>query len=211
MANERVNTPIQTKYAEQLAADLKTNQAEQSTLTTRLHQLKEEEKWLATMLAPMLGDIGCEPTASLSGPAKSVSATRLVHDGSDDASVPRPRAGKVADGEVPVKPAKARKTAATGAAESPKGTLAQLLTAVLSSQPGEPKKLSEICTELEGAYPGRTSSGPIVRGSLERLVTKGVLEKEQRQGTMLYLWPAPEKASAPARKARPVKAAAAST
>ncbi|MFE2850209.1 hypothetical protein ACFXJO_03650 [Streptomyces lavendulae] len=216
MASEPVNTPIQSKYAEQLAADLATNQAEQAMLTARLSQLQAEEKWLTAAMEsmPPVGDAPAPKGAELV-------AAVPVADGVAEAAVPKPRANKKADGAGPAKkdaaapakktaaskktPAKktvaAKKAAATvpavEEAVKPSGpTLGQLLSDLLSLQPGEPQKVSEIRTELEKAHPERAKSDPVVRSALESLVKKGVLEKSTQQGTVFYTWPVPEKAPA---------------
>ncbi|WP_327309736.1 hypothetical protein OG730_41415 (plasmid) [Streptomyces sp. NBC_01298] len=220
MASEPVNTPIQSKYAEQLAADLASNQAEQATLTARLSQLHAEEKWLTAAMEsmPPVGDAPAPTGADLVAAAP-------VAVGVAEAAVPKPRANKKADGAGPAKKTAAKKTAEapakktaaakkapakkTAAAKNAAATvpaveeavkpseptLGQLLSDVLSLQPGEPKKVTEIRTELEAAHPERAKSDPVVRAALEKLATKGVLEKSNQQGTVFYTWP---KASAPA-------------
>ncbi|MFF4102873.1 hypothetical protein [Streptomyces sp. NPDC001903] len=229
MANETVNTPIQTKYTQQLAADLATNQAEQATLTARLNQLQAEEKWLVTTLESLPTTAGSEP-ASPQEAASPASSAVPVGGAVTEVAVPRPRAQKKAGGatsvkkatvkkatvkkaaaktaqakETPAAPAKrptvGKKTAVSAAKETSKAaepTLGLLLTEILSKQPGEPKKVSEIRTELEAAHPQRTTSDPVIRATLEKLVAKGVLEKDNRQRMVLYTWPAPERASASA-------------
>ncbi|MFE4304845.1 hypothetical protein ACFRR6_02015 [Streptomyces sp. NPDC056891] len=219
MASEPVNTPIQSKYAEQLAADLATNQAEQATLTARLSQLQAEEKWLTSAMEsmPPAGDAPAPTSAELV-------AASPVADGVAEAAVPKPRARKQAIGAGPAKTASAKKTSAapakktaaakktpakkTAAAKKAPATvpaveetvkpseptLGQLLSEMLSLQPGEPKKVTEIRTELEAAHPERAKSDPVVRAALEKLAAKGVLEKSNQQGTVFYTWP---KASAP--------------
>ncbi|MCC0100460.1 hypothetical protein K7B10_37965 [Streptomyces flavotricini] len=219
MANEPVNTPIQTKYTQQLTADLSANQAEQTTLTARLNQLQAEEKWLTTALESLQTTDGPEPTRS-QGLASPVSSAVQAEAGADEAAVPKPRAPKKAEGTASVRktiagksaaetaPARkskaSQKTAVNRAKEKAKPaepTLGQLLTQILSKQPGEPKKVSEIRIELEAAHPQRTSSDPAIRAALEKLVTKGVLEKDNRQRIVLYTWPA--QASAPASQTKP--------
>ncbi|MFE2481528.1 hypothetical protein [Streptomyces sp. NPDC059389] len=228
MANEPVDTPIQTKYTQQLTADLSANQAEQANLTTRLNQLQAEEKWLTTALDSLLTDDGSAPAPSqvLASP---VSSTVPAGAGTDEVTVPKPRARKKADGaaatvkavakkpvakkpvakKASAKSAPARKSTAVGktavdpAAEDAKPaepTLGGLLTEILSKQPGEPKKVSEIRIELEAAHPQRTSSDPVIRATLEKLVAKGVLEKDNRQRMVLYTWPAQASAAAPRSK-----------
>ncbi|MFF5505883.1 hypothetical protein [Streptomyces roseolus] len=85
MPDEPVNTSIQAKYTEQLAADLAANQAEQATLTVRLNRLKEEKKWLTTMLDSL-------PAAA----AEPVGDAAPDGTGAEEAAVPQPRAEKPA-------------------------------------------------------------------------------------------------------------------
>ncbi|MFE2547441.1 hypothetical protein ACFXGI_02605 [Streptomyces sp. NPDC059355] len=226
MANEPVNTPIQTKYTQQLAADLSANQDEQATLTTRLNQLQAEEKWLTAALESLHTADESDPTPP-QGLASSADSVVLAGAGAAEAAVPKPRTRKKADGAASVRKAVAKKAAVkTAPARKPTAgkkpavnradenakpaepTLGQLLTEILSKQPGEPKKVSEIRIELEAAHPRRTSSDPVIRATLEKLVTKGVLEKDNRQRMVLYTWPALEQASAPASQTKPEQPAA---
>ncbi|MFE5561610.1 hypothetical protein [Streptomyces sp. NPDC056544] len=232
MANEPVNNPIQTEYAEHLAAALAANQAEQATLSTRLGKLQGEEKWLAAALADTPSVVGPEPTpvpvpAPVPALVRPASSTPPVRDGADAAAVPLPRAEKVAAGAAAVKKATAakkpvaKKTAAKTAVASPakktatakkaavkktavagaektaqaSPTLGRLLSDILSKQPGEPKKVSEIQSELEEAHPERATSVQTIRNALQKLVEKNGLERDNRQGVVLYTWPVPEAAA----------------
>ncbi|MFC8954708.1 hypothetical protein ACFT8P_19040 [Streptomyces sp. NPDC057101] len=261
MANEPVNTSIQNKYAEQLASDLASNQAEQATLTVRLSQLQEEEKWLTKTLESLPTAVEGETAADV----ESVSSTAPVAADTEAAAVPQPRAEKTggtasvrkspakkataakratskapaskkapaakkaptakeapaekapaaekaaveetqgakkaASGKTPAaKKAAVKKATAASAKKTVKSvgpTLGELLKELLAQQPGEPKKVSEIGSELKAAHPERTTSDQVVRNTLERLVVKDGLEKDTRQGVVLYTWPTPE-AHAPA-------------
>ncbi|MFE1874732.1 hypothetical protein ACFW9N_28265 [Streptomyces sp. NPDC059496] len=230
MANEPVNTPIQTEYAEHLAAALAANQAEQATLSTRLGKLQGEEKWLAAALADTPSVVSAEPTLTpvptpVPVSVQPASSTPPVRDGADAAAVPLPRAEKVADAAASAKKAPAprkraaktaaatppektatakkaavKKTAAAGAGKTVQAgpTLGRLLSDILSKQPGEPKKVSEIQSELEEAHPERATSVQTIRNALQRLVEKNGLERDNRQGVVLYTWPVPEATPAPA-------------
>ncbi|MFE8940970.1 hypothetical protein ACFYNX_26235 [Streptomyces sp. NPDC007872] len=206
MASEPVNTLIQTKYAEQLEADLARNQSEQAALTARLAQLRSEEKWLAATLQSM-PSVGPDPASAQDSaePAGIASA-----GGAEAAAVPQPRVRKKAAARkltakkttaAPKKAVAAKKaTPAKKSAPAKKAagpTLGQLLADMLSGQPGEPKKVSEIRIELEAAHPERAKSDPIVRSALDKLASKGVLDKSTQQGTVFYTWPTPENVSAP--------------
>ncbi|MEU2118036.1 hypothetical protein ABZ567_20885 [Streptomyces sp. NPDC016459] len=229
MPDEPISTSIQTKYAEQLAADLATNQSAQATLIGRLNLLKEEEKWLATTLDSLPSSAGESADEGVAADA-----------GTEDVSVPQPRARETTDTAAlkqaptkkttavkrPAKAAPAKKapavvedaevekapvakkaaaartaaqkpvvrktTAAAKKAVKPTGpTLGELLKELLARQPGEPKKVSEISAELKTAHPERATSDQTVRNTLERLVKDG-LEKDTRQGLVLYTWPTAE-------------------
>ncbi|MEU9420178.1 hypothetical protein [Streptomyces sp. NPDC048272] len=227
MANEPVSTPIQNEYTNHLAAALAANQSEQAVLTGRLNKLQGDEKWLAAALADTPQDVGAEPVLS-PAPVQPAASPLPTVDGPDAAAVPLPRAEKPADGAAPakkataaktatakkaaVKPAAApakkttakkaatKKTAAAVAEETAKAepTLGKLLGAILSQQPGEPKKVSEIQSELEAAHPERATSVQTIRNALQRLVEKDELERVSQQGTVFYTWPVPEAAPAPA-------------
>ncbi|MFE9484293.1 hypothetical protein ACFYNM_37655 [Streptomyces spororaveus] len=213
MANEPVNTPIQTAYTDHLAAALAANQAEQASLSTRLNKLQGEEKWLAAALADTPEAVGRE----LSPPEVAQPVASALPVGEDAPAVPLPRAEEA--GEAPAaKATTAKKTAAkkSAAAKKPpvkqgaaggakqaakaEPTLGKLLIAILSKQPGEPKKVSEIQAELDAAHPDRVTTVQTVRNALERLTKTDGLEKDTRQGMVLYTWP--EAAPAPAEEAK---------
>ncbi|MET9622400.1 hypothetical protein ABZZ37_16785 [Streptomyces sp. NPDC006464] len=234
MADEPVNPPIRTKYAEQLAADLAANQTEQATLTARLNQLRQEEKWLAGTLESLPSSEGVQ----VSSPAADQPAGVAVPapDPREEAAVPQPRTERTASSAPPAKkttaskrtaskaaaePAPAKKTGArkTAPAKKPEPaeavakktvksqgpTLGELLAGLLSQQPGEPKKVAEIRAELETAHPRRVTSEQVVRNALTKLVAQGRLEKDNRQGVVLYTWPAASTAPATeAKAAQPV-------
>ncbi|WP_432126629.1 hypothetical protein [Streptomyces sp. bgisy082] len=109
MPNELNSTSIHTRYAEQLAADLAANRAEQASIAVRLEQLQAEEKWLITTL-----DSVPATTAPASGVNEPVEAVQ-------EAAVPQPRETREA---APVKGTAARRTAA-GKAPAAKKTAAK--------------------------------------------------------------------------------------
>ncbi|MFC8172290.1 hypothetical protein [Streptomyces sp. NPDC057325] len=101
MPNELNSTSIHTRYAEQLAADLAGNRAEQASIAARLEQLQAEEKWLITTLDSVPGPIA--PASGVTEPAKAV----------QEAAVPQPRETREA---APARKPAARKPAARKAA-----------------------------------------------------------------------------------------------
>ncbi|MFI5828962.1 hypothetical protein ACIA6C_17225 [Streptomyces sp. NPDC051578] len=82
----------------------------------------------------------------------------------------------------------AEKAAGTGA-EKPARTeeppLRELVHALLVHA-AEPRMVSEVTAELAQAHAGRKASGQVVRNTLEGLVKKGQVEKENRQGSVMY-------------------------
>ncbi len=227
MAKEPINTPIQTEYTEHLAAALAANQAEQATLTARLNKLQGEEKWLAAALADTPRAAGAEPPPGPAQPASStppvgegtyaaaVPLPRMEKPADGAAPAKKATAAKRASAkkttvrrtaETPatktatVKTTAAKKTATAGAKETAQSepTLGKLLSEILSKLPGEPKKVSEIQSELEAAHPDRATSVQTIRNALQRLVEKDRLERDNRQGMVLYTWPVPEATPPPA-------------
>ncbi|MGW7103419.1 hypothetical protein [Streptomyces sp. NPDC054838] len=207
MANEPVTTPIHNLYAQRFAADLETNRKEQADLTAqieelegRLEQLKSDESWLC-------GVQGVLPSAGDPAPPAPTSAGAAT-----TGAVPRPRQAKKSTGgaararkaaqpkkssgtavsateakAVARKPAaKAKQTAeAKGTVRTEEPPLRELVHALLSKA-AEPRMVSEVTAELAQAHPGRAASGQVVRNTLEGLVKKGQVEKEHRQGSVMY-------------------------
>ncbi|MET9110526.1 hypothetical protein [Streptomyces zhihengii] len=226
MANEPVGTSIQTQYTDHLAAALAANQAEQAALTARLNKLQADEKWLAAALADTPQGTGAEPTLSLEPARPALSTPPSVEGTDEAAvPLPRTektavsaagakkatpatknpaakktaaRAGAAPARKAAAKKPAARKTAAAGAGKAAKAepTLGQLLSAILSKQPGEPKKVSEIQSELEATHPKRATSVQTVRNALQKLVEKEEFERASQQGTVFYTWPVSETAPA---------------
>lgn len=99
------------------------------------------------------------------------------------------------------KAAKATKaTKATKAGKTAEPPLRELVLALLVGA-AEPRMVSEVASALVEAHPGRPTSTQVVRNALEALAKKGSIEKEHKQGSVMYTAPrpaAPEPASAPA-------------
>ncbi|MFJ4313741.1 hypothetical protein ACIP46_00400 [Streptomyces lavendulae] len=103
---------------------------------------------------------------------------------------------------------KADKAGRTGRAAEP--PLRELVLALLVGA-AEPRLVSEVASALIEAHPGRPTSTQVVRNALEALAKKGSIEKEHKQGSVMYTAPrpaAPEPAPAPAAEpvAEPVAA-----
>ncbi|MFG2749980.1 hypothetical protein [Streptomyces xanthophaeus] len=89
-------------------------------------------------------------------------------------------------------------TPAAAAAKKDTGTkspqaeppLRELVLALLVGA-AEPRLVSEVSTELAQAHPGRPASTQVVRNTLETLAKKNLIEKEHKQGSVMYSAPRP--------------------
>ncbi|MGW7201706.1 hypothetical protein [Streptomyces chryseus] len=84
------------------------------------------------------------------------------------------------------------KKAAGVVAETPKSIeppLHELVLGILRSQLGHPHLVREVYAELAEKH-GRSTSVQVVRNSLESLVKKGNVEKENKQNSVMYTAPA---------------------
>ncbi|MFE3761467.1 hypothetical protein ACFXPI_06850 [Streptomyces sp. NPDC059104] len=88
---------------------------------------------------------------------------------------------------------KASEPKARKAAEPP---LRELVLTLLVGA-AEPRMVSEVASALAEAHPGRPTSTQVVRNALEALAKKGSIEKEHKQGSVMYTAPRPT-APAPA-------------
>ncbi|MGW6860615.1 hypothetical protein [Streptomyces xanthophaeus] len=68
--------------------------------------------------------------------------------------------------------------------------LRELVLALLVGA-AEPRLVSEVSTELAQAHPGRPASTQVVRNTLETLAKKNLIEKEHKQGSVMYSAPRP--------------------
>lgn len=93
--------------------------------------------------------------------------------------------------------AAAQKTTEPTAGKAAEPPLRELVLALLTGA-GEPRMVSEVASELTQAHPARSASAQVVRNTLETLVKKGSVEKEHRQGSVMYTAPASPAAAAPA-------------
>ncbi|MFD3939310.1 hypothetical protein ACFWSF_33290 [Streptomyces sp. NPDC058611] len=94
----------------------------------------------------------------------------------------------------PAKKAAPAPTATTGP------PLRELVLALLVGA-AEPRMVSEVTTALAQTHPGRPASTQVVRNTLETLAKKGVVDKENKQGSVMYTAPRPaagESAAGPA-------------
>lgn len=87
------------------------------------------------------------------------------------------------------KAASAKKVAPAPAATT-EAPLRELVLALLVGA-AEPRMVSEVATALSEAHPGRPASTQVVRNTLETLAKKGVVDKENKQGSVMYTAPRP--------------------
>ncbi|MGR4878183.1 hypothetical protein ACIPUC_01940 [Streptomyces sp. LARHCF249] len=180
-------------------------------LEVRLKQLKEDESWLCgvqgALPAAVADATAAQSPAQDTGPVPPASAEAAAAG-----TVPKPRQGRKATGgtardkkatraknpsggpsagvkakTTARKPAAAgsQKTAEPAAGKAAEPPLRELVLALLVSA-GEPRMVSEVATELTQAHPARPASAQVVRNTLEALAKKGSVEKEHRQGSVMY-------------------------
>ncbi|MFG2985509.1 hypothetical protein ACGFYQ_30330 [Streptomyces sp. NPDC048258] len=185
-------------------------------LEVRLKQLKEDESWLCGVqgaLPPVVADA----TAAQSPAEDTAAVPPASAEAAVAGTVPKPRrARKATDGaargrkatqaEKPSddasahvkakstarKPATAatRKTTEHKASKASEPPLRELVLALLVSA-REPRMVSEVATELAQAHPARPASTQVVRNTLEALAKKGSVEKQHKQGSVMYTAPQP--------------------
>ncbi|MEU3064648.1 hypothetical protein [Streptomyces subrutilus] len=111
---------------------------------------------------------------------------------------------KAAEQQTAPAPVPASTATGTATAKPAEPPLRELALALLVSA-AEPRMVSEVTTALAEAHPERAASTQVVRNTLETLAKKGVIDKEHRQGSVMYTAhqppagePAPVPAVAPA-------------
>ncbi|MFF8431738.1 hypothetical protein ACF07Y_42765 [Streptomyces sp. NPDC016566] len=203
MADEPASTSIQDRYAEQFAADLEKNLAEQEELQKRLERLGQEAALLRSMQGSLLAaEADSADTAQTSGaPVPAVPEEAPVRQPrQEETSGPAAPAKKTARARKAVakttakygaqktaKKAAAPKTAAkkttakTG--EPPLGTL---LLLILEKASGEPRTAAEVTGALEQQFPERARDINNVRNTLERLVAQSLIERSKQGSTVYY-------------------------
>ncbi|MFD9408675.1 hypothetical protein ACFWBN_16895 [Streptomyces sp. NPDC059989] len=207
---QRFAADLETNHKEQAEVS-----AQITELESRLKQLKADENWLSGMqgsLPPAAEEAVTSGVQVAPQPGQSPAAADAPATG----VVPKPRQARKTTGraagrkaaqpkEAPVvasgakaKTAAVRKTAAT----TPKKTadsktkkvaeppLRELVLALLVHA-AEPRMVSEVTTELAAAHPGRPASTQVVRNTLEALAKKNHIEKEHKQGSVMYSAPRP--------------------
>lgn len=88
------------------------------------------------------------------------------------------------------KPAAAPKASEPKARKTTEPPLRELVLSLLAGA-AEPRLVSEVASALAEAHPGRPTSTQVVRNALEALAKKGSIEKEHKQGSVMYTAPRP--------------------
>ncbi|WP_371675033.1 hypothetical protein [Streptomyces sp. NBC_01276] len=101
------------------------------------------------------------------------------------------------------KPAAAPKTSGPKAPKAAEPPLRELVLTLLVGA-AEPRMVSEVASALAEAHPGRPTSTQVVRNALEALAKKGSIEKEHKQGSVMYTAPRPAAPAPAAPAAEPV-------
>ncbi|GAA3274222.1 hypothetical protein [Streptomyces lavendulae] len=181
----------------------KPRQARKATGTTSRARTAAPAK-KASAVAPADAKADVKADAKTSPKAVTKAATKAKAT-TRKAAAPKPPAAATVSEPKADKADRARKTGK--AAEPP---LRELVLALLVGA-AEPRLVSEVASALVEAHPGRPTSTQVVRNALEALAKKGSIEKEHKQGSVMYTAPrpaAPEPAPAPAAEpvAEPVTA-----
>lgn len=195
-------------------------------LEARLKQLKSDESWLSGMqgtLAPTAEETATRSPAAT--PATAPAAVSGVTPGAvpkprqaKKAAVGTSRAKKATpDKKAASTRSRARLRGQGAGGEGQAGAaqglhrdgqeghpaaaaktepLRELILALLVGA-AEPRLVNEITTELAQAHPGRPASTQVVRNTLETLTKKGTIEKEHKQGSVMYTAHAPAGTPAP--------------
>ncbi|MGW6685376.1 hypothetical protein [Streptomyces sp. NPDC054961] len=208
-------------------------------LEARLKQLKSDESWLSGMqgtLAPKAEEsvtpsaAAAPATAPLAVPGATPGAVPKPRQ-AKRAAVGTSRAKKAAPDKkaagttpapvtevkaqtVKAKPAPRKAATATAKKATPAAAakteppLRELILALLVGA-AEPRLVNEITTALAQAHPARPASTQVVRNALEALTKKGSVEKEHKQGSVMYTATAPADVPAPVTTGATTGAAAA--
>lgn len=119
--------------------------------------------------------------------AKTTTARTTAKKTTARTTAKKAAAKKTAAEEAPAQPAAAEAPADAAAAKEKSGpTLWQLALDVLLKTPGQPYVAKEVRDQLAQDHPGRATSVQTVRNSLDTLVKKGLAEKSNQQGSVMY-------------------------
>ncbi|MFE9629438.1 hypothetical protein [Streptomyces sp. NPDC006463] len=191
--------------------------AQITELEERLKQLKADESWLHGMQGSLPpaedgavasgGQVTAQPSQSPTHDTAAVPSSAEAAAGAA-AAVPQPRrarkstgraagrktaqprktAGVASGAKAKTATATVKKTTETKTNKTTEPPLRELVLALLVNA-AEPRMVSEVATELAQAHPGRPASGQVVRNALEALARKNLIEKEHKQGSVMYSAP----------------------
>lgn len=176
------NPNLQSHYAQQVAADLERNLAEQerirseaAALQGRLEGLQKDHGLLVSMQAA----VGA-PSAKNAKSARSAKEAK-------SASVPRARRRTNANtaGAENAKPDKAARAKTPAKAVKTAPSLRELVVALLAAHQ-EPRSAAEVAQELAQSHPERKAGVAVVRNALEASVAKNQSERTKQQKSVYY-------------------------
>jgi hypothetical protein len=191
-----------------LSVDLETNAREQAEVRSQVAalqaveaRLKEEQAWLSSLQSKIAG----ETTTAEEQPPEAQQAADSRGDDAENAAVqpaaaetvPQPRRAKKApeprktrrktaqaEPEGATKAAKATKKAQPAAKKDEPPLRVVILEAL--TQHHEPRLVREIAQEVKQAHPDRDPSDQVVRNSLNTLIAKGQVERQEQGNSVLY-------------------------
>lgn len=182
------NPNLQSHYAQQVAADLERNLAEQerirseaAALQGRLEGLQKDHGLLVSMQAA----VGA-PSAKNAKSARSAKEGRSAKE-AKSASVPRARRRTNANtaGAENAKPDKAARAKTPAKAVKTAPSLRELVVALLAAHQ-EPRSAAEVAQELAQSHPERKAGVAVVRNALEASVAKNQSERTKQQKSVYY-------------------------
>jgi hypothetical protein len=183
------NATLKSHYLAQVEADLERTTKERERIAADLAALQEQ---LTTLEQDHALLVGVQQTLAGATPAP----VRDTEPAGAPADVPPavvPRARKPKTTPRTPKPSAGNKTATntpTGGSSSPGApTLVELVIADLTGH-SEPRSATEITTALTHTHPTRKMQTPVVRNTLEALVSKGQ-SLRTKQGRSVYYSAAP--------------------
>lgn len=176
------NPNLQSHYAQQVAADLERNLAEQerirseaAALQGRLEGLQKDHDLLVSMQAA----VGAPSAKNAKSPRSAKEAK--------SASVPRARRrtnANTARAES-AKPDKAARAKTPAKAVKTAPSLRELVVALLAAHQ-EPRSAAEVAQELAQSHPERKAGVAVVRNALEASVAKNQSERTKQQKSVYY-------------------------
>ncbi|WP_406340126.1 hypothetical protein OG987_42475 [Streptomyces sp. NBC_01620] len=200
------DAPLQSRYAQQFAADREANRKEQESVSAqitelqeRLKQLKADEVLLSNMQgvvaaaaeqqsapAVLEADAPADAAPQAVPPPRQEARTKETSAPSRAKKTARTKASGKATQSAPKKVVAKATVAKTGAKKSAEPSLSELVLGLLLVHAGEPRLTREVHADLEAAHPERATTVQTVRNILDGLANKKVIEKAKKQGSAMY-------------------------